>query len=192
MASRYGRLVSHQRVADAAVVGFAGQRVRPPARRLAVGRRGFPPVPPPLPRAFPCRENARRGRPADPVHPDATTCSSRISNFRCRNRLKASKVSSVSSQKSDSTTSRPRFLNSALHSVSARPMPVVEAGWTASSSVDQVVQMPARAARRQKLFQCFREQNQRRLVALVNHQVGQRRGDLGGQQHIWIRGPSPA
>ena len=41
--------------------------------------------------------------------------------------------------------------------------------------------MTARAAGRQKAFQGFREKPERRLVALMNHQVGKGGGDFGGE-----------
>ena len=46
------------------------------------------------------------------------------------------------------------------------------------------MQLAAGSARRQKSFQRFRKQTERRLVALVNHQVGKRGGDFR-RQHVF-------
>ena len=87
MASRYGRSVftsawlMRRLLASraSASMRFASSHGR---------RRGFPPVPPPLPRAFPCPRSARHWTPGRSNSSGCTTCSRRISNFRCRNRLK--------------------------------------------------------------------------------------------------------
>src|ERR1035441_1530879 len=46
---------------------------------------------------------------------------------------------------------------------------------------DQIVQMTAGSAGREKTFYLFREQNERGFVALVNHQIGKRGGNFGGE-----------
>ena len=111
-------------------------------------------------------------------------CSKRTSNFRCRNRLNASNVFSVSSQKSDKTISRPRFLKSELHSTNALAMPGGGCRHNRFKFGDKIVQMAAGSTGRQKAFHGFREQNERGFVALMNHQIGRAAAILAARAYL--------